>query len=97
MSYNLPDGVTDAMIDEQFSGTARCECGHDADEHNEDGLTDDPQFLLNALRKIETVFRHTDARGKISNILDETLDVCTSLHCTCRKFEPAGPREDDRY
>jgi hypothetical protein len=51
MSGNLPDGVTDRMIDEQFGGNPMCTCGRRWDDHTDvvacpdcfDGLAGDDE------------------------------------------------------
>jgi hypothetical protein len=89
MSYNLPDGCTDRMIDEAFGGNPRCVCGDLWDDHSELDASEDPQVLLGALKNIDTLLKRrlNLAYPEIAKILDTVLTVCQVSGCTCRKFE----------
>jgi hypothetical protein len=103
MSYNLPDGVTDADIDRHFGGeNGKCTCGHSYDSHNDpDDLRDDPDALIDALVEIEEMSKnHCDslfAYVEIENIVSKTLASCQEQGCGCRKYYETEPDDGSDY
>ena len=76
---------------------SRCVCGHDFDDHNEDGLTDDPTALLNTIKFALEKINGRRPIIEIERALQDALVICQVHGCDCRKFEPVDPHGDDRY
>ena len=94
---SLPSSYDNWKLAEPPEPPRICKCGHDWDDHNEDGLTDDPIELLNALREIDRIVARERILpvARITEILDRVLAICQIRECGCRKFvaqEDRNPR-----